>query len=120
MTEDGKKPYADKAAADEQRYKDQLAELNEKGYFTNTDGTKSTDMYVDPKKKYGEDCVVPRKPLSAYLFYTTENVNKLKEKENCSHPEAMKKCGQIWNNLEADEKKKYEDKHQVDQNRYQK
>jgi hypothetical protein len=114
LTDEDKKPYAAKASADEQRYKNQLAELEEKGYFTAADGTKSTDMYVDPKKKYGEDCVVPRKPLSAYLFYTTENVNKIKEKENCSHPEAMKKCGQIWNNLEADEKKKYEDKHQVD------
>ena len=39
------------------------------------DGQKSTDLYVDPKKKYGETCVVPKKPLSAYLFYTTENVN---------------------------------------------
>jgi hypothetical protein len=43
------------------------------------DGQKSTDLYVDPKKKYGEDCLLPRKPLSAYLFYTTENVNLLKE-----------------------------------------
>jgi|TARA_B110001450_G_C17594604_1_gene470294 hypothetical protein len=81
-----------------------MAELEEKGYFTTADGVKSTDLYVDPKKKYGEDCVVPKKPLSAYLFFTTENVNKIKEKENCSHPEAMKKCGQIWNELEADKK----------------
>ena len=38
-------------------------------------GEKSTDQYIDPKKKYGETCVVPKKPLSAYLFFTTENVN---------------------------------------------
>jgi len=57
------------------------------------DGKRSIDLYVEPKKKYGEDCMLPKKPLSSYLFYTTENVNRLKEKENCSHTEAMKKCG---------------------------
>ena len=120
LSDDDKKPYNDKATADEKRYKDQLAELEEKGYFTMPDGTKSTDQYVDPKKKYGEDCVVPKKPLSAYLFFTTENVNKIKEKDGCSHPEAMKKCGEVWNGLSADEKKIYEDKNAKDTERYKK
>jgi hypothetical protein len=53
--------------------------LKDVGFFITKDGQKSTDLYVDPKKKYGEDCLLPRKPLSAYLFYTTENVNLLKE-----------------------------------------
>ena len=65
-------------------------------------------MYVDPKKKYGEDCVVPKKPLSAYLFFTSENVNKVKESENITHMEAMKKCGENWNLLTPEEKVKYE------------
>ena len=82
------------------------------------DGQKSTDLYVDPKKKYGETCVVPKKPLSAYLFYTTENVNSLKEKEGCTHPEAMKKCGELWNKLTPDGKKVYEEKHDGDVVRY--
>ena len=43
LSDDDKKPYNDKAAADEKRYKDQLAELEEKGYFTMPDGSKSTD-----------------------------------------------------------------------------
>lgn len=82
------------------------------------DGIKSTDLAVDPKKKFGADCLLPKKPLSAYLFYTTENVNKLKEKENCSHTEAMKKCGQLWNVLETEEKSKYMDMHDKDVNRH--
>ena len=73
------------------------------------DGTKSTDLHVDPKKKFGEDCTLPKKPLSAYLFYTTENVNKIKEAENCSHTDAMKKCATIWNSLPPEDKKKYTD-----------
>jgi len=43
------------------------------------DGEKSTDLKVNPKKKYGPDVVLPKRPLSAYLFYTTENVNKIKD-----------------------------------------
>ena len=63
--------------------------------------------------------MLPKKPLSAYLFYTTENVNKLKEKESCSHTEAMKKCGQLWNGLAGDDKQKYTDMHDRDVTRYQ-
>ena len=118
MSDEQKKPYLDKNKQDEERYKRQLAELEQKGYFTTEDGQKSTDLYVDPKKKYGETCVVPKKPLSAYLFYTTENVNSLKEKEGCTHPEAMKKCGELWNKLTPEEKKKYEEKHDNDVVRY--
>lgn len=114
MTDAEKEPYLAKAKADEVRYQTQLKELEEKGYFTTADGGKSTDLYVDPKKKYGEDCVVPKKPLSAYLFYTTSNVNKIKESESCSHAEAMKKCGTLWNELSEAEKQVYIDKNLED------
>ena len=114
-----KEPYSAKAKDDELRDKKQLKELEEKGYFTTAEGGKSSDLYVDPKKKYGEDCMVPKKPLSAYLFYTTANVNKIKEKENCTHSESMKKCGQIWNTLSTDDRKIYDDKHAEDSKRYQ-
>ena len=118
MTDDEKAPYEAKNKADIERYNGQLTELKEKGYFTTEDGLKSTDLHVDPKKKYGEDCLLPKKPLSAYLFYTTENVNLLKEKENCTHPEAMKKCGQMWNELSAEGRQPYLDMHEKDALRY--
>jgi hypothetical protein len=60
------------------------------------DGQKSIDLYVHPKKKYGEDCLLPRKPLSAYLFYTKENVNLIAEQEKCTHPEAMARVSVMW------------------------
>lgn len=118
LSEEEKKPYVEKSKQDEARYKKQLADLEANGFFMTEDGQKSTDLYVDPKKKYGERCVVPKKPLSAYLFYTTENVNRLKEKEGCTHPEAMKKCGELWNKLTPEEKKAYEDAHEKDVLRY--
>ena len=84
------------------------------------DGQKSTDLWVDPKKKYGEDCVVPKKPLSSYLFYTKENVNRLKEEKGCTHPEAMKFCGDNWVRLDDEGKKKYHELHDKDVIRYEK
>jgi len=118
LNEEEKKPFVEKSKQDEARYKKQLADLEANGFFLTGEGQKSTDLYVDPKKKYGERCVVPKKPLSAYLFYTTENVNLLKEKEGCTHPEAMKKCGELWNKLTPEEKQKYEDSHAKDVLRY--
>ena len=118
MDDEQKGPYLAKAKLDDDRYRRQLSELSENGFFVTEDGTKSTDLYVDAKKKYGEDCVVPKKPLSAYLYYTSQNVNAVKEKEGCSHPEAMKKCGEIWNGLDGEAKKKYQDLQEDDTARY--
>ena len=118
LSEEDKAPYTAKSKADETRYKTQLSDLEEHGFFTNADGIKSTDMHVDPKKKFGDDCLLPKRPLSAYLFYTTENVNKLKEREGCAHTEAMKKCGELWNALDVVGKQPYQDKHDLDAKRY--
>jgi hypothetical protein len=43
------------------------------------DGTKSTDAYVDPKKRFGKDVVLPKRALSAYFFFTGENVNLIRD-----------------------------------------
>ena len=75
-------------------------------------------MVVDPKKKWGKDILMPKKPLSAYLFYSTANMNKIKEEEKCSHPEAMKLCGEKWKKMTDKEKKSYNGQHDKDQLRY--
>ena len=121
MTDKQKEPYVKKSNADEQRYQKQLKELDTKGYFINDDGVKSTDVMIDPKKKYGKDCVVPKRPISAYLAFTTDMVNKLKEKEKIEkHTDAMKRCGEIWSKYSDKEKKKYNDLHDKDVKRYDK
>ena len=119
LTEQDKLPYTQKAKEDEERYKKQVKELETQGFFMTQDGKKSTELYVDPKKKYGEDCVVPKKPMSAYLFYTTSNVSKIKEKEGCTHPEAMKKCGEDWNKFTDADKQVYSEQQKKDLLRYQ-
>lgn len=86
----------------------------------NKDGSKSTDMIVDPKKRFGADVMLPKKPLSSYLYFTQHNVNKIKEKEECTHPMAMKKAGEQWGVMSDKDKKKYNDMVAIDQKRYDK
>jgi len=64
--------------------------------------------------------MLPKKPLSSYLYFTTDQMNKIKEKEGCTHPEAMKKAGEIWSKMSDKEKKKYTDMNTKDQARYDK
>ena len=63
---------------DEERYAKQVAELEAKGYFM-LDGVKSTDVPVDPKKKYGPDVVLPKRACSAYLFFAQEKLDGFKK-----------------------------------------
>lgn len=120
LSEKDKKPFADRSKKDEVRYQKQLKDLKEKGFFTTESGIKSTDIEVDPKKKYGKDAVLPKKSMSSYLYFTQEQVNKIKEKEKCTHLDAMRKAGEIWNKMMDKEKKKYGDMVAKDQNRYYK
>lgn len=77
-------------------------------------------MAVDPKKKFGADAVMPKKAISGYICFTTENLSKIKEKEGCTHAEAMKKAGQQWSSMTDKEKKKYLDMQAKDVSRYEK
>lgn len=100
--------------------------MKQKGFFTNKDGTKSTDekpmsnTAKDLKKKYG-DVVLPKRPSSGYICFTTHNLNRVKEEEKIAiHTQAMVRCGAIWNAMTPAEKKKYEDMHDKDVKRYEK
>ena len=68
---------------DKLRYEKQTEELKKKGYFTLSDGTKSTDpenvKMLQPKKKKttsGEETEElvhePKRPMSAWLYYNGE------------------------------------------------
>ena len=76
-------------------------------------------MVSDVKKKYAKDVVKPKRPLSAYLFYSTQNVSLIKEKEKISHPLAMAKAGEAWNKMNDKQKKKYNDMHSKDVARFE-
>lgn len=117
--------WTEKQKEDELRHANQLAELEKKGFFTNVDGTKSTDEKPQSnsakqlKKKYG-DVLLPKRPCSGYIFFTTNNINRVKQEENIAvHTAAMSRCGELWAKLEPKELKKYTDMHDEDVIRYE-
>ena len=61
-----------------------------------------------------ENVVKPTRANSAYIFYSLDAIPKIKEKEGLSHPQAMKKAGDQWNNLSEEEKKPYNKKRDDD------
>ena len=103
LSEDDKAPWAKLAAADAERHAAQCKELEENGFFIMKDGTKSSDH--KKKAKYDENVRLPKRTTSAYIFFTTENVNKVKaERKLEKHTEAMAACGEIWRGLSDEQK----------------
>ena len=81
--------------------------MEENGYFTMIDGSKSTstEKFTDPKKRFGQDCVVPKKPSSSYLIWNTANIKKVKEEENIEkYQDAMKRMGVLWSEMTDSDK----------------
>jgi hypothetical protein len=62
-----------------------------KGYFTNSDGVKSTEI-AQKKFKYPEGTVMPKRPSHAYQIYVKENKMKIIEKNKCTSDEAKLIC----------------------------
>ena len=84
LTDKEKEPWVKMQKKDEERMQRQNEELAKKGYFTMEDGTKSTDAYMDPKKKFGPDVVLPKKPISAYLAFAPDAIKKIRAEKGCS------------------------------------
>mmetsp|Transcript_24464 Transcript_24464/g.37939 ORF Transcript_24464/g.37939 Transcript_24464/m.37939 type:complete len:144 (-) Transcript_24464:104-535(-) len=121
MTEKAKAPYHKKAEADQKRAKDQTEMLEKKGYFLLDDGSKSTDAKNLPKKKWPEGTLMPKKPNSAYIYFSMAEVNKIKEKEKLEkHTDAMKRAGEIWSEMSDKEKKPFIKLREKDVARYEK
>lgn len=108
------------AAEDLKRFERETAELEKKGFFMTHDGIKSTDLPVDPKKKWGKDVMLPKPARSVYSYFTAENMAKIKEKEGCKHSEAMGFAGKEWATYSDKMKQPYEDEHLKDQKRHEK
>jgi hypothetical protein len=114
ITEKEKATWDALAAKDVERFDKETKDLADKGYFTTKDGVKSTDLPIDVKKKWGKDIITPKPARSAYLYFTGENVNKIKEKNGCKHTEAMALCGKEWKTFTDKETQPYEAKNQKD------
>jgi HMG (high mobility group) box len=67
---------------------------------------------ADDKKQENPDDnkLKPTKPLSPYIYFTTENVPKIRIEKNCSNVDAMREAGARWNQLSEEEKSPYQQK----------
>lgn len=76
-----------------------------------------------PKRKASneEEQTKPKKALSAYMFFTMENREKIKAKFPEAKPsELMSRLGEAWKEMKESDKKKYEDQAVKDKERFQK
>ncbi len=69
------------------------------------------------KKKPSKDPNAPKKPSTAYLFFSNDKRNELKE-QGLSFTEIGEKLGELWKAVSDEEKKKYEALAAKDKERY--
>lgn len=65
-------------------------------------------------KKEESEGIKPTRAIAAYIFYSNEQVPKIKAAEGISHKEAMGKAGKKWHELTEEEKKPYNKMHDDD------
>jgi hypothetical protein len=142
MGEEERGPYEKQHEKDVARVAKQAAEREKKGYFTLDDGSKSTDptnaKLLKPAKnskssttaavkKTGDDSdeeekCKPKRPTSAYLYFSTEYSKKLREK----HPEEKSLTffaplvKQQWESMTDEDKETYDALNAADKVRYEK
>ena len=74
-----------------------------------------------PAAKAKKDPNAPKRPLSAFMFFSNDNRDKVKqENEGCSFGEVGKYLGEAWAKASAADKKKYQDMADKDKARYEK
>jgi len=86
------------------------------------DDIKGMDTFMKPKKnKKVKDPKAPKRALSAWIIYTTEQRPKFKaDNPEKSNTELTTLMSQEWRNMTDKDKKKYEDLAVVDKQRYMK
>ena len=121
MSDADKAPYVKIHEEDVQRHEREMKEFNEKGYFINSDGVKSTDLTKKHKvKDFPDDTVMPKKAKTSYMAFNKENYDALaKEIGSVKVADVAKKLSERWGALTPKQKKKYEDLAEKDQVRYQ-
>ncbi|TNV78261.1 hypothetical protein FGO68_gene7208 [Halteria grandinella] len=64
-----------------------------------------------------EDIIKPTRPLSAYIFFSTERTKEIKATGK-TQIEAMRQCGVEWNALTEEQKAPFLAKNKEDEKRY--
>jgi len=116
LSAEKKKKYQEKAKHDQQRYKEEV-----KTYLAG--GGKKEDLKKERKapKKTKKDPKGPKRPSTAYIFFSKEMRNKLKtENPKVNFGELGKLIGVKWKELDEAGKQKYHQLAEADKQRFEK
>jgi len=120
LTEEEKVPFSKLNEADIARHEKETKQLNELGYFINSDGVKSTLLSKKGKVlNFAEGTVMPKKVATGYMCFL--KAYHAENKDKTAHvvaSETAKVISQQWNSLTPDQKEKYEALSQKDRGRY--
>jgi len=122
LEKEEKQEFVDKYLEDKKRYEKEMSTYKKPS--TETDDSSEEESPKKKRKKTQKKKKDPRAPkqaTNAYMFFQKEQREKIK-KENPTLktlPELAKKMGQIWGNMNDEQKKKYQDLAGGDKLRYE-
>lgn len=115
MTDKQKQPYIDLSIEDGKRYEKDLKQLEELGYFTNADGSKSCDMKLHPRN-FKAHVTLPKRRLGIFNAYI-KHLFETKKKSmgaDAKTTEVLKALCEDWKKLPDKKKAVYQKKAEAD------
>jgi len=110
MDDEDKEEFQDKAKEDKERFNDEM------GDYEPTDGFKC------PKKSPKKESLSPKRGRSSYIFFCSNKRQEVTDKlvsEGKKKTEVLKKLGEMWRELDEDDKEPYEKLAKKDKKRYE-
>lgn len=120
LTEEERAPFNKLNAEDIARHEKETKQLNELGYFINSDGVKSTLLSKKGKVlDFVEGTVMPKKTATSYMcFFKSYHAENKDTTAHVVASETAKVISQQWNALSPDQKEKYEALSRQDRERH--
>lgn len=110
-----KEPYVKRAEEDKVRHQAEMEQWDR----AHPNGVEEES--TGRKKKAKKDPNAPKRPKSAYLFFTSEKMASIRaQNPDMVQKEIMKRAGEMWKELSEDQKKKFQDMAARDKTRYEK
>lgn len=122
VTADEKKPYEDAYNAERIKYKklENAYKLTAK-YAIFQKKKKEHNITKEKSTRFPKDENAPKKPLSGYFMFLAANRESVKEEfPDLTHKEQLKKLGEMWSTIEADEKAEWQAKNSKAKEEYAK
>jgi len=101
MSDDDKQPYQEQHEELKEEYDEAMKHYTPPKGFGKTGASKKSKAQKDPN--------APKKPQTAFFLFMADNRSRVKREDpDLAHTEVAKQLGQEWQNLDSNEKSKYE------------